>query len=61
MDARVVWIPDKQIQPHAYPGMGLKFTNTPTDIQQRLVEFIERNLSLCHRINYENAQTESQA
>ncbi|MDD3087138.1 MAG: anti-sigma factor antagonist [Candidatus Omnitrophica bacterium] len=45
LDARVVWIPDKQVQPHAYPGMGLEFTKIPADTQQRLVEFIERNLS----------------
>lgn len=45
LDAKVVWIPDKQVQPHSYPGMGLEFTNIPGPIQQRLVEFIERNLS----------------
>ncbi|MFA5287175.1 MAG: anti-sigma factor antagonist [Candidatus Omnitrophota bacterium] len=45
LDACVVWIPDKQIQPHAHPGIGVEFTNIPAHIQQRLVEFIERNLS----------------
>ncbi len=45
LDAKVVWIPDKEVQPHAYPGIGVEFTNIPTHIQQRLIEFIERNLS----------------
>lgn len=45
LDATVVWIPDKQIQPHSYPGLGLEFTDISTATQQKLVEFIERNLS----------------
>jgi anti-anti-sigma factor len=45
LEAKVVWIPDKQIQPHAYPGIGVEFTNISAHIQQKLVEFIERNLS----------------
>lgn len=45
LDAYVVWIPDKQIQPHAYPGLGVEFTDLSPQIQQRLVEFIERNIS----------------
>ena len=46
LEARVVWLPDKQIQPHFHPGMGVEFFNIPGPVQQRLVEFIERNLSL---------------
>jgi anti-anti-sigma factor len=45
LDAKVVWIPDKQVQPHSYPGMGIEFTNISAYTQQRLIEFIERNLS----------------
>jgi len=45
LDATVVWIPDKAVQPHAYPGIGVEFRNLPTAKQQKLVEFIERNLS----------------
>lgn len=45
LEAKVVWIPDKQVQPHSYPGMGLEFSNIPTLTQQKLVTFIERNLS----------------
>jgi Tfp pilus assembly protein PilZ len=45
LEAKVVWIPDKQVQPHSYPGLGVEFTHMPAGIQQELVEFIERNLS----------------
>jgi anti-anti-sigma factor len=45
LEAKVVWLPDKQVQPHIYPGMGVEFTNIPTDIQQKIIEFIDRNLS----------------
>jgi anti-sigma B factor antagonist len=45
LEAKVVWIPDKQVQPHDYPGMGVEFLRLPTDIQQELVAFIERNIS----------------
>ena len=46
LEAKVVWIPDKQVQPHAYPGMGVEFVNLPAHIQEELVEFIEKNISL---------------
>jgi anti-anti-sigma factor len=45
LDAKVVWLPDKQVQPHHHPGMGVEFHNLSTAVQQKLIEFIERNLS----------------
>lgn len=45
LDAKVVWLPDKQIQLHFYPGIGVEFYNISTPAQQKLLEFIERNLS----------------
>jgi len=45
LSAKVVWLSDKQIQPHAHPGMGIEFQNIPGPIQQKLIEFIDRNLS----------------
>jgi Tfp pilus assembly protein PilZ len=45
LEARVVWLPDKQIQPHFHPGMGVEFYNISTQTQQKLLDFIERNLS----------------
>ncbi len=45
LEAKVVWLPDKQIQPHSYPGMGVEFYNITPAVQQKLLEFIEKNLS----------------
>jgi anti-anti-sigma factor len=45
LEAKVVWIPDKQVQPHAYPGIGVEFVHMPNEIQQKIIEFIDRNLS----------------
>jgi len=45
LEAKVVWLPDKQIQQQIQPGMGIEFNNIPTPVQQRLIQFIERNLS----------------
>lgn len=45
VEAKVVWLSDKQIQPHQHPGMGVEFYNIPTSIQDKIIEFIERNLS----------------
>ena len=45
LEAKVVWLADKQIQPHSYPGMGVEFTYIPDPIQQKILEFIERNNS----------------
>jgi anti-anti-sigma factor len=42
---RVVWVPDKEVQLHEYPGIGVEFYNISTDNQQKLIEFIDRNLS----------------
>lgn len=45
LEAKVVWLSDKQIQPHFHPGMGVEFDNIQPSVQQKLLEFIERNLS----------------
>ncbi|MBI5873631.1 MAG: anti-sigma factor antagonist [Candidatus Omnitrophica bacterium] len=45
LEAKVVWLPDKQIQPHFHPGIGVEFHYISTHAQQKLLEFIERNLS----------------
>jgi len=45
LEAKVVWLSDKQIQPHSHPGMGVEFCNISPPVQQKLIEFIERNLS----------------
>ncbi|MFH1457578.1 MAG: anti-sigma factor antagonist [Candidatus Omnitrophota bacterium] len=45
LDAKVVWLPDKQIQHIIHPGMGVEFSRIPSSVQQKLLNFIERNLS----------------
>lgn len=45
LEAKVVWLSDKQVQPQFHPGMGVEFCNIPGPLQKRLIEFIERNLS----------------
>lgn len=47
LPAKVVWLSDKQIQFNLHPGMGVEFYNIPGPIQEKLLEFIERNLSTC--------------
>lgn len=46
LDAKVVWLPDKQVQYQLYPGMGVEFYNIKPEVQEKLLEFIERNLPL---------------
>lgn len=45
LEAKVVWLCDKQIQPQIYPGMGVAFHNIDVDTQAKLVDYIEKNLS----------------
>ncbi len=45
LEAKVVWLSDRQIQPHFHPGMGVEFCNLSAVIQQKILEFIDRNLS----------------
>lgn len=46
LDTKVVWLVEKALQPQIYPGMGLEFYHTNTLTQKKIVEFVERNLSL---------------
>jgi len=46
LEAKVVWLCDKQIEPHLFPGMGIAFHNIQTVAQEKLIEYIEQNLSL---------------
>ncbi|HNX82454.1 MAG TPA: PilZ domain-containing protein [Candidatus Omnitrophota bacterium] len=49
LDAKVVWLCDRQVQPHLYPGMGVEFSNISTEIQEKIFEFVERNASLMNQ------------
>lgn len=41
----VVWLADKELQPHVSPGMGIKLTNMDPETQESVVEFIDQNLT----------------
>jgi anti-anti-sigma factor len=44
LQAKVVWHVAKELQPHIYPGMGLGFYNLDSQMQRKIVEFVDRNL-----------------
>ncbi len=45
LQAKVVWMCDKQIQPQFYPGIGVEFHKISSTDQEKIIEFINRNLS----------------
>ena len=46
LEAKVVWLPDKQVQPHLFPGMGIEFRAISVSQQEKIIGFVERNASL---------------
>lgn len=46
LDAKVVWLVQKELQPQIYPGMGLEFYQIDNKAQKNIVDFVERNLPL---------------
>jgi anti-anti-sigma factor len=48
LEAKVVWLCDKQIQPQLYPGMGVEFFNIHGVVQEKLLNYIEKNLPLMY-------------
>ncbi len=45
VSGRVVYIADKDIQPHSYPGMGVAFAHLTPEKEKEIIEFIEKNIS----------------
>lgn len=46
LEAKVVWLVQKDIQPQLYPGMGLEFYNLDSKTQKKVIGFVDRNLPL---------------
>jgi anti-sigma B factor antagonist len=46
VESVVVWLVEKNIQPQIYPAMGLEFYHVDSQTQEKIVEFVERNLAL---------------
>ena len=40
----VIWLADKQLQSHTYPGMGIQFGNLEKKHQENIISFIEKNI-----------------
>jgi len=45
LDAKVVWVSDEQLQAKDFPGMGFEFYEVPNETQQKIIEFVERNIA----------------
>lgn len=45
LEAKVVWLADKEIQPLESPGMGLEFYNITPEKQEKILKFIEKNIA----------------
>ncbi|MDD5195124.1 MAG: anti-sigma factor antagonist [Candidatus Omnitrophica bacterium] len=45
IDAKVVWVADQEIQPLESPAMGLEFYNIEAHQQERIIQFVEKNLA----------------
>ena len=43
--ARVIWLADKELQPHSYPGMGAAFTHLTGDQERLIIDYIDRNIT----------------
>lgn len=46
LEGKVVWLAQKDLMPQLYPGMGVEFYNISPKVQEQVVQFVERNLSL---------------
>ncbi|MBN1353185.1 MAG: PilZ domain-containing protein [Candidatus Omnitrophica bacterium] len=45
MMCTVIWLADKELQPHSYPGMGVNFASLDKKTQTELIEFIDKNIT----------------
>lgn len=45
VDGRIVWLADKEIQPHSYPGMGIAFVHLTSEKEKTIIDFIDKNIT----------------
>lgn len=43
--ATVIWLADKELQPHFYPGMGAAFVNLTPENEKAVIDFIDKNIT----------------
>lgn len=44
LKTKVVWLVQKELQPELYPAMGLEFYQLDSSTQQKIIDFVDRNL-----------------
>lgn len=42
---RVIWLADKELQPHSYPGIGVAFVHLDPDKERSIINFIDKNIT----------------
>ncbi len=42
---RVIWLADKELQPHYFPGMGAAFVQLTPDKEKAIIDFIDKNIT----------------
>ena len=43
--ANIIWLADKELQPHFYPGMGVAFVHLTQEKEQLVIDFIDKNIT----------------
>jgi anti-sigma B factor antagonist len=43
--ANVIWLADKELQPHFYPGMGMGFIHLTAEKERTIIDFIDKNIT----------------
>lgn len=41
----VIWLADKELQPHSYPGMGITLAGLDKKAQEQIINFIDKNIT----------------
>jgi len=46
LTGNVIWLADKELQRHSYPGMGIQLSNLDKNAQREIIAFIDKNLTI---------------
>jgi Tfp pilus assembly protein PilZ len=45
VEAKVIWLADRQLQPHEFPGMAIEFYKIEPELQEKIVKFVEKHIT----------------
>lgn len=45
LPGRIIWLADKELQPHCCPGMGVEFMHIDSENQKKIIDFIDKNIT----------------